>query len=70
MKTSEKTRYVRQARARAADDVCSTLLMMMGLGLLEIPLENRGLLSGPMQTWVKEAVVDGDVKSDDGEDGG
>lgn len=47
-------------RLRKAEDVCWTVLLMMGLGLL--PIENddaREFLAMPMQTWADEAEEQG-----------
>lgn len=38
-------------RRDTAEEVCHTLLLMMGLGLLEIPMENRDMLADVMEVW-------------------
>lgn len=41
----------RERRQKAAEEVCDTVLLMMHLGLLEIPKEDRLLLAHPMIAW-------------------
>jgi hypothetical protein len=39
------------AQNDAANEVCWTVILMMQLGLLEIPLEERPMLADPMAKW-------------------
>lgn len=45
-----------EQRRAAAEDVCFTVLLMMGLGELEIPIEARKWLADPMQKWAGRAL--------------
>lgn len=49
----------KQKRYKAAEDVCFSLLLMMDLGMLELPMENRKFLAEPMQIWADLAAEAG-----------
>lgn len=53
MKLSKKERKARDA---AANEVCWTVVLMMHLGMLELPTEDRPLLAEPMQKWADIAM--------------
>lgn len=55
--------YVKVADARrmaAAEEVCWTLLLMMGFGLLPVEEQaGRDMLADPMMQWADKAVATG-----------
>ena len=53
------SRYKVKKRRDAAEEVCFTLLIMMGLGGLDIPKEWREFLAPPMQAWADVAAETG-----------
>jgi hypothetical protein len=56
---------VMQERLEAADEVCWTLIVMMQLGGLDIPFEERKFLMDTYGPWVQLAVESGDLPSRD-----
>lgn len=50
-------------RRDAAEEVCMAVILMMGLGGLEIPLEWRRMLGEPMEKWAELAAETGTLPS-------
>ena len=48
-------------RRLAAEEVCWALMLMMQLGLLEIPVGDRKILAEPMEKWAKLCVETGEM---------
>lgn len=60
-------RTLEAQRRAAAEEVCWALVVMMGLGGLEIPMEWRKYLGNVMDPWVELAVQTGKMKGTDDE---
>jgi hypothetical protein len=65
MATKTKLKKKELKRLRAAEETCWTLMLMMGLGMLDIPMHEREMLSRTMQKWVDLGVATGIIENDD-----
>lgn len=61
--TSQK--HLAKLRRDAAEEVCWTLMLMMSIGTLEIPLEDRPFLGEPVDKWAGLAVATGKMKEEE-----
>jgi hypothetical protein len=50
-------------RRDAAEQVCWTLMLMMSIGMLELPDASRVMLGNVMEVWSDLAVRTGELKA-------
>ncbi len=62
---SAAAKRLERKRLKAAESVCFSILLMMAVGDLDIPLEDRQFLAEPMEKWVKLATKSGLIQKDD-----
>ena len=62
--TRASKKQLKKERKKAAEEVCWTLLLMMAVGSLDLPDEDRKWLSTSMQKWSDLAHKTGQLPDD------